>query len=120
MIATETDIDRRFQKLYFENKNIELLVSLETTARELPKTSRENPLLLFSTLDVDAFNNQRIQNGKCKVFDHCVVRSSRSYGFYLPLWYLQTLLSIHCTFCQSGWYAVFKMFLFFYQIIINS
>jgi hypothetical protein len=24
MIATETDIDRRFQKLYFENKNIEL------------------------------------------------------------------------------------------------
>ena len=85
MIATETDIDRRFQKLYFENKNIELLVSLETTARELPKTSRENPLLLFSTLDVDAFNNQRIQNGKCKVFDHCVVCSSCSYGFYLPL-----------------------------------
>jgi hypothetical protein len=27
-------------------------------------------------------------------FDHCVVRSSLIYGFWLSIWYLQTLLSI--------------------------
>jgi hypothetical protein len=27
-------------------------------------------------------------------FDHCVVRSSSIYGFWLPLWYLQTLLKV--------------------------
>jgi hypothetical protein len=26
-------------------------------------------------------------------FDHCVVCSSSIYGFWLPLWYLQTLLT---------------------------
>ena len=28
-------------------------------------------------------------------FDHCVVCSSSIYGFWLPLWYLQTLLNIY-------------------------
>ena len=30
-------------------------------------------------------------------FDHCVVCSSSIYWFWLPLWYLQTLLILHCT-----------------------
>jgi hypothetical protein len=61
MIATETDIDRRFQKLYFENKNIELLVSLETTARS--NTYR----FLFICLAID---NYLIK--KQKHFEKCI------------------------------------------------
>ncbi|XP_076115967.1 serine/threonine-protein kinase TBK1-like isoform X1 [Mytilus galloprovincialis] len=61
MIATETDIDRRYQTIYFEKTNIEHL-SLDTTIKDLPVTSRENPLLLISTIDVDIFNSSRIQN----------------------------------------------------------
>lgn len=63
MIATETDIDRRNQTIYFEKTNIEHL-SLDTTIKDLPVTSRENPLLLISTIDVDIFNSSRIQNGE--------------------------------------------------------
>lgn len=63
MIATETDIDRRYQTIYFEKTNIEHL-SLDTTIKDLPVTSRENPLLLISTIDVDIFNSSRIQNGE--------------------------------------------------------
>ena len=46
-------------------------------------------------------------------FDHCFVCSSSIYGFWLPLWYLQTLLSltvfeaivkgVYCT-IYSFWY----------------
>lgn len=61
MIATETEIDRRYQTIYFEKTNIEHL-RLDTTIKDLPVTSRENPLLLFSTIDVDIFNSSRIQN----------------------------------------------------------
>ena len=67
MIATETDIDRRFQKLYFDDENIETFASIDTTARQLPTTSPENPLLLFSTIDVDIYNCSRIHNGKSNV-----------------------------------------------------
>ena len=31
-------------------------------------------------------------------FGHCVVCSSSIYGFWLPLWYLQTLLNTKCMF----------------------
>jgi hypothetical protein len=34
------------------------------------------------------------------LFGHCVVCSSSIYGFWLPLWYLQTLLWTVTTFCQ--------------------
>jgi len=30
-------------------------------------------------------------------FDHCVVCPSSIYGFWLPLWYMQTLLSMKTT-----------------------
>ena len=35
-------------------------------------------------------------------FDHCVVCSSSIYGFWLPLWYLQTLLFSH-THTRNSW-----------------
>jgi hypothetical protein len=36
------------------------------------------------------------------LFGHCVVCSSSIYGFWLPLWYLQTLLWTVTTFCTKG------------------
>ena len=40
-------------------------------------------------------------------FDHCVVCPSSIYGFWLPLWYLQTFLNIICLLL----YLVFTMVL---------
>jgi hypothetical protein len=43
----------------------------------------------------------------CRSFGHCVVGSSPIYGFWLPLWYLQTLLpSISLLFCR--FYEIFS------------
>ena len=40
----------------------------------------------------------------CRSFGHCVVGSSPIYGFWLPLWYLQTLLpSINLLFFPFLW-----------------
>ena len=44
-------------------------------------------------------------------FGHCVVCSSSIYGFWSPLWYLQTLFSL----CHLQW--TFHIFIFFYHLI---
>jgi hypothetical protein len=47
------------------------------------------------------FTNKNIPIVVCPFsFGHCVVSSSSIYGFWLPLWYLQTLLWTVTTFCQ--------------------
>jgi hypothetical protein len=38
-------------------------------------------------------------------FDHCVFRSSSIYGFWLPLWYLQTLLKDMLDYAQKNIYS---------------
>jgi hypothetical protein len=56
-------------------------------------------------------------------FGHCVVCSSSIYGFWLSLWYLQTLLSFICMFCRSLFVLLYFFFwplccLFFFNIRI--
>jgi hypothetical protein len=59
-------------------------------------------------------------------FDHCVVCSSSIYGFWLPLWYLQTLaivLSVLLRYRDSDYlFGIFKLwplcYLFFFKIRI--
>ena len=56
-------------------------------------------------------------------FDHCVVCSSLIYGFWLPLWYLQTLLGylvinsyktaiVRVLFLRYGWINLLILFMF--------
>jgi len=47
-------------------------------------------------------------------FGHYVVCSSSIYGFWLPLWYLQTLLSMLCT-NQLKYITNYMNFVFLFQ-----
>lgn len=61
MIATETDIARRYQVLFFDNKHLDNIVNVDTVVKQLPKTSKDNPILLLSVIDCDIFNCSNIQ-----------------------------------------------------------
>ena len=50
-------------------------------------------------------------------FDHCVVCSSSIYGFWLPLWYLQTLLRIRFLSWQ-GFFCLFVFFCFLFFFLV--
>jgi hypothetical protein len=47
------------------------------------------------------YSKGRKWKGRCFV-SHCVVCSSSIYGFWLPLWYLQTLLTSKCIFITGS------------------
>jgi hypothetical protein len=52
-------------------------------------------------------------------FCHCVVFFSSIYGFWLPLWYLQTLLTFgHCVVCSSSIYG-FWLPLWYLQTLLT-
>jgi hypothetical protein len=42
------------------------------------------------------------------IFRHCVVCSSSIYGFWLPLWYIQTLLAFNSFDWESTWSMLFR------------
>ena len=48
------------------------------------------------------------------VYCHCVVCPSSIYGFWLPLWYLQTLLILTARFCLWNYFHIIYIYIYIY------
>ena len=104
-----------FFKYWFTSPHSRLITGFVTRlTRRVPLVEQELLTLLEHLSSPPVFSGVRVTRSLvlyvCFVdrclsfctfsFGHCVVCSSSIYGFWLPLWYLQTLLWTVTTFCQ--------------------
>jgi hypothetical protein len=112
---------------YLQTLTIVLSVLLRSTDSDYPfSIFKLWPLCCLFFFDIRILNTPLVSSN----FGHCVVCSSSIYGFWLPLWYLQTLtivLSVLLQHTDSDYpFGIFKLWpsccLFFFdlRILITS